>query len=168
MAVDHLLVNEAGDKLIIKDDKLVTVDLPDDCECCGDAVCPTNCDDCDDSYKVVLSVSNPSTGCFIGAQCSRIDGDTFCFEKHASIDCRWDGVASCASCTEVGDHTLGDTRIECVNDEWVMSLHDQIAPCAVVLVAPIDGSGCPPLTGWVDQDSGACNGSVTVTKFAVC
>jgi len=137
----------------------------DACDCAEP--CPSDCDGCDDSYKVVLSVSNPTHNCFMGSQCSIIDGDVFCFEKHATIDCQWDKVASCASCTESGTHDAASS-IKCIDDEWVMALHGVPGLCAVRLVAPVDLSGCPPLTGWVDEDGTSCNGSVTVTKFATC
>ena len=62
MAVDHLLVNEDNDKLIVKDDKLVTVDVPDDCECCDAAVCPTDCSACSSTFTASLTC--PTFGAF--------------------------------------------------------------------------------------------------------
>jgi len=153
MAVDHLLVNDAGDKLIIKSNKLVTVDDPDDCECCDAAAeCPSDCSACDDPIvATVTGVDGGAQQCGFGTKdCSNVN-QTYSMPKSG---CTWTGAG-----TTDTDYT-GTITCNGTIDQWEFEITCVIGTPSLFRVA---ASACPPASGWTRVGGNCTNGAVTMS-----
>ncbi len=152
MAVDHLLVNDAGDKLIIKSNKLVTVDDPDACECCGAAECPSDCSACDD--PIVATVTGTDGGdqqCGFGTKDCSNANQVYSMTRSG---CTWSGVGATDT-----DYT-GELSCNGTTDEWEFSV---VCVIATPLAFTATASACPPASGWTLVGGNCTNGAVTMS-----
>lgn len=125
-------------------------------------VCPTDCSGCASAYVVsVVSISNPTATCFLGTQCSILNGK---WGTYTRTGCQWTynvgqpksdpaPIAGDISCLDIGGTLYWQVTIVAITG------------CFLSAIASLVGNPCPPTGGvgvWTNFAAGTCSGQISV------
>jgi len=121
--------------------------------------CPTDCSECLSTYSVdITGIDNPSTGCFVGASCSLLDGISVVFTRDGGSSCSFSATGSASNF--LGCIDLGGTK------KWRMIIAGSPSICQLRYEADLTDLAepcCPPtdIADWTDV-SPTCHGTVSI------
>ena len=130
------------------------------CVACANE-CPTDCSTCFTTYTVeIVSLSNPSTGCFIGTNCGdQLDGVTEVFVRGGGDSCTYTPQNDLDSSLQCQD--LAGTRY------WTMAIASPVVSICQLnfwaLMTDVCEPCCPPVDvdKWTDV-GGTCHGTISI------